>query len=1296
MIYNYSPTYISLTPIIYENNCINYVVSYFDSDAHLRLLYYQFDVNTKNNTRISETIEENFMDVYKSFFGLIDYSYYNYNHRGLNCVYLKDYYQKKYYNKDFFYFVCFFIIKGSDSIYEYLEQTVFNINNKKLEKSYKYIYDSIKFNFNTIVQIKADTNKYLDAALVCIVTFVNNSKCYKFILNYDETYFYKSSTFNYKCISDLYGIKVAYLNETQETLFSCILSSETGGIQTAFFRNDLETPDYSYKQFLNCSNIYGYSIIYTNNDYYIISDITCDSYKNKYFTKLISNNETNDIDINELEETVNYNTEKTEQINFPTSIFIPTTIPHISKITTSQNEKSTIIIPKNICPEKCKECIEYENENICTLCNEEKGYFPISFSDSFPLKLEDCINESTKQEKYSDYYYDMEKGFFLPCDEKCKTCSEKGNEQSSNCITCAVGYILQPDKEYTKNCVPNYKYLYYYNEYNIYSTTETINCPENFPIKIPEKNKCIDKCSKDPTFNYTYNNICFKQCPDKTLDNDGDLICEDDPTKCVLTNKEYYISNNTNISLELELLIEKYAKEYNYTENHVSLIKLGNYNITLYKNKSCISELSISSKQLDLSSATSKVKNHYNISENKELIVGLIKNNLGTESFEVYDPSTGKPLNIFEICKDDTYSLQKNLSEQLSSNFKINFNDIQDMANQDINVIDLSDPFYNDICFHYESKFNKDVPLKDRPSIYYPNISLCDAECELEAVYIKNWTAKCNCFFSEKKGGIKDNALYQSQFGEVEELISLANIHVMKCYKDIFKFKFFKKSCGNFIILSIIIINIVCTVLYFVKSAFQIKKYIFQLTAKFLKHLKKQNPNMNFSLNNINNISNMNNNNNIKEPIIKNEEIKINAPPHKNSGDNIDNENKENNQDNNNNENNIDNNNEKNNNEIKNVNNCKNYNINNDVNTNNNINVGGVNSNNKIKGKTIKIIKRKRGMSTKTVDVFKNKNNKLENLSLITNNKKNEEIASNINHINNSSEFRMNDKLKRNLTNKRKVSLNGRKLSSDFLNSNNENNIQNIQNILNIQNNLEIIMKDDLDINIEEYLKTDPDDMDYDEALRGDERKFCKYYWDKIQSNQILINTFYYKEYLKTFPIKLMLLNLQIDLYFFINGLFYNEEYVKKIFDLVEDTLEKAFMRFIDNLFYAFLAGIIINYIIEFFFVEEKKLRMTLKREKDNLLILKYEMTQIIKNINKRYISFIIICFVISIFTWYHIYCFNNVYPHMQKEWLIFSVLILVFIQILSLLRSLAETIIRFLSFKFKSEKLFKLSLLLA
>ena len=133
--------------------------------------------------------------------------------------------------------------------------------------------------------------------------------------------------------------------------------------------------------------------------------------------------------------------------------------------------------------------------------------------------------------------------------------------------------------------------------------------------------------------------------------------------------------------------------------------------------------------------------------------------------------------------------------------------------------------------------------------------------------------------------------------------------------------------------------------------------------------------------------------------------------------------------------------------------------------------------------------------------------------------------------------------------------------------------------------------------------------------------------------------------------------------------------------------------RFFDNLIYAAFAGIIINYIIEFFFVDEIKIKKILKMEKDNIFILKYEMIKILKSIKKRYLIFTIISFIISFIDLIHIFCFNVVYFHTMKEWFAFSLIIILSIQLGSLLVCLIQTALRFLSFKFKSEKLYKLSL---
>ena len=84
-----------------------------------------------------------------------------------------------------------------------------------------------------------------------------------------------------------------------------------------------------------------------------------------------------------------------------------------------------------------------------------------------------------------------------------------------------------------------------------------------------------------------------------------------------------------------------------------------------------------------------------------------------------------------------------------------------------------------------------------------------------------------------------------------------------------------------------------------------------------------------------------------------------------------------------------------------------------------------------------------------------------------------------------------------------------------------------------------------------------------------------------------------------------------------------------------------------------------------------------------------------IKKLNTGYLIFFIISFIITFFSWYFISCFNNVYHYTRKEWIISSITIFIAIHIFNLFLSFFETFMRFLSFKIKSEKLFKISQIL-
>ena len=101
-----------------------------------------------------------------------------------------------------------------------------------------------------------------------------------------------------------------------------------------------------------------------------------------------------------------------------------------------------------------------------------------------------------------------------------------------------------------------------------------------------------------------------------------------------------------------------------------------------------------------------------------------------------------------------------------------------------------------------------------------------------------------------------------------------------------------------------------------------------------------------------------------------------------------------------------------------------------------------------------------------------------------------------------------------------------------------------------------------------------------------------------------------------------------------------------------------------------------------------------IKNEK-HLVNLKYEISKIIKTIIKYIKALIIINYIIIIFSWYYLSCFNNIYPNINNEWILSSIFIIVVMQILYFISTIFEASLRFLSIKFESEKLFKLSLLL-
>ncbi len=253
---------------------------------------------------------------------------------------------------------------------------------------------------------------------------------------------------------------------------------------------------------------------------------------------------------------------------------------------------------------------------------------------------------------------------------------------------------------------------------------------------------------------------------------------------------------------------------------------------------------------------------------------------------------------------------------------------------------------------------------------------------------------------------------------------------------------------------------------------------------------------------------------------------------------------------------------------------------------------------------------------------------------------------------------------------------------------------KNKKNIM-LKKSISILLDNSIDI--KKFLEPSFDGMDYDDIVELDKRTFFQYFCEKLKEDQMIINTFFISEFIKPKSIKIAIFIMDINFYFLVNGLFYSDSYISELFNSTEEETLLSFVpRLVNRFVYSTIIIKIIDIIINLFFIEEIRIKNILLANKNDLLNLRYEMTEILRSIIKRIRILIIINYIILIFSWYFLSCFNNVYPHIIREWILSSLLIFIIMQTIPFILTLFETCIRLISIKYESEKLFKLSLLIS
>ena len=163
---------------------------------------------------------------------------------------------------------------------------------------------------------------------------------------------------------------------------------------------------------------------------------------------------------------------------------------------------------------------------------------------------------------------------------------------------------------------------------------------------------------------------------------------------------------------------------------------------------------------------------------------------------------------------------------------------IEYFSNMDIDIFNIKDSFFNDICYPFSTDYS-DIILKDRVLDIYQNYSLCDNECEYDKINIENMTVVCSC---EIKTEVNTQVSEPKFSTMIEDTFENSNFGVIKCYKLVFNLKNKNQNIGFVLFLIFFISNIICIIMYLFTGIGSIKLFVYKEMEKNNYLLRKSNP----------------------------------------------------------------------------------------------------------------------------------------------------------------------------------------------------------------------------------------------------------------------------------------------------------------------------------------------------------------------------------------------------------------------------------------------------------------------
>ena len=178
---------------------------------------------------------------------------------------------------------------------------------------------------------------------------------------------------------------------------------------------------------------------------------------------------------------------------------------------------------------------------------------------------------------------------------------------------------------------------------------------------------------------------------------------------------------------------------------------------------------------------------------------------------------------------------------------------------------------------------------------------------------------------------------------------------------------------------------------------------------------------------------------------------------------------------------------------------------------------------------------------------------------------------------------------------------------------------------------------------IETYNDQELNTMSYKDALKNDKRTYFQYYFSLLKRKQLLLFTFWPNNDYNLFFIKIDLFLISFSLYFTINGFFFDDKTMNKIYSTNGNY---SILLQINQILLSSIISVFFNVILKLLALSEKDILSLKKISEYNEA--RKKSKNVIKYLKLKFIIFFTLSTLILFFFWYFIACFCGIFVNTQ------------------------------------------------